>query len=255
MKSMHAALTLILFAVIESVLGSLAQNTSISSPFNINENENEKENDLSDRENEKYIEGILSEQDKEGIYISSYVGDYYMAIKNNKLVAVKSVKEANMFDVSTKEEDDIRNFDQVSSKVQLLPWVEGERRVITYNPVGEKINIEIPIDSNEKTLADITVFQKVIAMDVDFPVYEIKSAQREMCITLDPATKEYFLKQCSNGANDLQTFKFCSYSEALTAEARKKGENAFDMKMFLVDTKVPFSPAIIVDSNGVLYKE
>lgn len=251
---MHAATTLMIFALvlIQLALGSMAQSIG-AGPFSFGGQKSADQ--LSDKENEQYIDGILSEQEKEGIYITSYVGDYYMAIKNNKLVAVKSIKEANMFDVSTKEEDAADSFDQPSEKVQLLPWVEGERRVITYNPVGEGINIEIPLDSTEKTLSDITVFQKVIAVDVDFPVYEIKSAQRDMCITLDPATKEYFLKQCSNGANDLQTFKFCSYSEALTAQARKKGENAFDMKMFLVSTRVPFSPAIIVDANGVLYKE
>ncbi|KAI5187589.1 hypothetical protein NEHOM01_2293 [Nematocida homosporus] len=211
-----------------------------------------KRSKKAERRAKQMMKYLMDAQKKEGILLASYVGDSYLGISGNKLVAVQDKNAAVLFDVEPKSDKVDKN--ALDVEVQLTPWINGSKNVITYNAVGEDINIEIPIENNLPTKSDSTIFTKVISTTADHPVYEIKSGQRKMCITLEPSTKEYGLKMCSNGSNDLQTFRFLTYTEAEAIESRRKGHHAFDLKSFLGDSKVPSGVITVADVNGVLYK-
>lgn len=192
---------------------------------------------------------ILRENQKTGIFISTFVGDKYMGVKDGKLIGVKKLKDANMFDVGVPEgEERHRN------TIELMPWILGKRYVTTYNSLGDEINIEIPVRMRTGPKSSLTVIKNVILKGATSnPVFEIMSAQRRMCYTLDTNTEVFSLQDCSNGANDLQTFKFVSYQEALENEKKQNSGILFSIKNYLWKTNVPGTPLLVGDKSGVIY--
>ncbi|KAI5181139.1 hypothetical protein NEOKW01_1358 [Nematocida sp. AWRm80] len=196
----------------------------------------------------KAMKALLGSTQKEGIFISSYVGDGYISIVNGKIMAVKSIKDATLFDIDIKSEKATS-----TSPLSLEPWVQGIKNLISYNSVGEDINVDVPVASNTAMKSDSTIFYEVIGKRAKKPVFEIKSESRSLCFTLDATTKEYKLSMCSTGGNDLQSFRFMSYKEALKSESRRKGRAAFDIKDYLADTYLPAGVIMVTDKLGVIY--
>jgi len=202
--------------------------------------------------NEKYLWALAKENDKRGLFLVSFVGDKYLKVtKGGKLVATEKFESADLFDVMVK----FKKGSYRMESLQLKPWVYGKDYVITYNALGEDINIELPVKSIFGTKSDATELEEVIGHNAEHPVYIIKSKYRGRCITLDPATNECFLKPCSKGGNDLQTFRFLTYEEAKTLEGRKKNSVEFDIKSFLLSSKVGTGATIVADKNGILFRD
>lgn len=201
----------------------------------------------------------LVKGEHEGVFVATYVGDYFLAIRDGRVEVVKDFRNANFFTVDLPKRKKFfkRNFFFDYSKEGFLfePWVNGKKMILTYNSIGEDINIEIPIDSAVKTKSNLTIFRNVIAENAKKPVFEIVSAQTQKCFELDPNTNLVSLQHCANGANDLQTFRFLTYNEVLENNANKNGNTAFSMPEYTARTRVPSVTLVVANISGVLYKQ
>lgn len=201
----------------------------------------------------KQLKMLINETEKRGLFLASFVGDVYLAVsKDKKLVARERKEDANLFTVNLRSSWWFRTD---KDAVLLQPWVKGKKHVITYNALGNAINVELPIRFGYRSKSDATVFTEVIGHNAEHPVYIIRSKYRNRCITLDPNIREYHLKPCSSGGNDLQTFRFLTYEEAKKMEARKNRSTVFDMANFMSNTRVPRGTIFVADKNGVLFKD
>lgn len=200
---------------------------------------------------------ILEEDQKKGILISTYVGDSYIAVKDGKLVGVKDFRKANMFDINVPKRMETE-MQEHRNTIELMPWIKDEKFVITYNSIGNDINIEAPVKSDDLKInakSSLTVINEVIVKGGDYPVFEIMSEQRKLCFTLDTNTEQINLQECSNGANDLQTFKFAAYGEAKENERQHNGGGMFNPRDYMVKTPVPGNPLLMTDKEGVVYSQ
>ncbi|KAI5191478.1 hypothetical protein NECID01_1472 [Nematocida sp. AWRm77] len=198
-----------------------------------------------------YLRMLIKGKEKKGLFLVSFVGDHFLGVnKEMKLVARDSLEDANLFNIDLKS----RKTD-LKKGLRLQPWVKGKKHVVTYNAVGDSINIEVPIKAGYNSHSDATVFTEVIAHNASHPVYTIRSKYRNLCVTLDPGLNEYYLKGCSTGGNDLQTFRFLTHKEAEQIEARRGKSSVFDLSKYLSRTKMPPGSIMIVDKNGVLFKD
>ncbi|OAG33371.1 hypothetical protein NEIG_00926 [Nematocida sp. ERTm5] len=184
---------------------------------------------------------------KEGVLISTYTGDLYIAIKDGKVIGVRDPRQANLFDI------DLPTKETEPQEIKLEPWVEGKKYVIESNPVGEGLNVEIPIETEQEAKSNLMIIRNVIAKNAKKPVFEIVSASRQRCFSLDINTFEVSLQECSNGSNDLRTFMFLSMQEASKNEANKNGGTAFNMAEYTASTRVPAGTLIVGSKSGVLY--
>ncbi|KAH9387073.1 uncharacterized protein NEMAJ01_1969 [Nematocida major] len=202
------------------------------------------------RKRDRDLEDLIKNgEEKVGILVGSFVGDFFLAVKGGKLVGVKDFKKANLFDIDlpTKESPD--------KEVKLEVWVKGKKFVITYNSVGEDINIEIPMEADADAKSNLTIIRNVIAENARKAAFEVMSSQRKRCFSIDPNTTEVTLQECANGSNDMQTFRFLSFKEAIKNEANKRGGSAFSMGEYTSNTRVPANSIFVADKSGVLYNQ
>ncbi|KAI5159492.1 hypothetical protein NEAUS03_0339 [Nematocida ausubeli] len=192
---------------------------------------------------------IEGQEEKEGILISTFAGPdtKYIAIKNRKVVVVDDPKDANLFDI------DLPTKESTPQEIMLEPWVEGKKHVIESDSLGDGLNVEIPIESGQKTESNLMIIREVVAKNAFNPVFEIVSAIRKKCFSIDGLTSEISLQACSNGSNDMRMFVFTSMREALKNEANKRGGGDFSMPEFTANTRVPSGTLIVGSSSGVLY--
>ncbi|KAI5189485.1 hypothetical protein NEMIN01_0548 [Nematocida minor] len=192
---------------------------------------------------------ILKRNTKEGIYIATFIGDKYLAIKDGKLVVVNSFKDANLFDI------DVSSIKMGEMQgVKIMPWVEGKQYVISFNLMGNDVNVTLPIHLNLKTITDITFINEVYTANAAHPAFQMASAQkRYRCVVIDPASGEVKMNQCAQGA-ERQTFVFRTYDEAETSENKKNGGGSFRPELFLKAFVLSLTKTLIMGSfTGVLY--
>ncbi|KAI5173039.1 hypothetical protein NEFER03_2023 [Nematocida sp. LUAm3] len=206
-----------------------------------------------DKELRKMVENLIKSQDKEGIFLSNLVGDYYVSIKDGKLTGTQTIENASLFDVDT----DVDTYtEDTSIPIKLITWLEGVERVLTFNDVGEDINLEIKTqDFPGRKKSDKVSLHSVIAPKAETFVFEIVSNSRNMCVTMDGASKQYTLASCSHGGNDQQIFKFITYDEAKEEEGNRRGEEAFRIRKYMKDGSREGGYLMVGNKSGVLYNE
>ncbi|OAG32177.1 hypothetical protein NEDG_02096 [Nematocida displodere] len=198
-----------------------------------------------------HMASLLGKEEKSGIFISSYIGNHYISAKHGILKAVPKHENAVLFDVGIKSDKAKKD-----SPLSLFLWDKGVKHIVTYNSLGEGINVEIPVEENDETMSDATIFREVITHNAKNPVYEIVSVYRKnMCITPDPVIGDYHLQRCSNGGNDLQLFRLVTYSEAQAQEEKSRKHSPFNMKKFLGGSKIPTTSSVTASSNGPIFKD
>lgn len=191
---------------------------------------------------------LMRDGKKEGILIGSYIGDHYLSVRDGRLVPTERYQNATFFTVSLKGKDNPKK-----KGLRLEPYIDKKRLVVTYPVMGDSIMVDNTPNTPDYKL-DRTIFKEIVSFSSKNPVYEIRSQHRRLCITYNSSARDYALKKCAHGGDELQGFRFISYNEAVALDGRRNNLGTFSLRSFLMMKYPKSGVALIGDHSGKIYQ-